>query len=189
MKLKAQLLNRLDYVDATREARTAMAVELLACPQWVPALLDIGFGAEDPAGHRACWVLERAIGESPEILFPHLEAFTLGLEHLQGESSIRPMAKLCEILSAAYTRNPEASRPPLSRAQRERMVAACFDWLIGPHKVAPKAFAMQTLLALGQEWPWVHRELRATLEKRYPTGSAGYQARARKVLKLLDKPA
>ena len=187
MDLKFQLLERLNYVNATRTARLQMAREVGQHPQWFGPLLEIALDDSARTGCRAAWVVEYVCRQELAVLFPHLEAFTRGLSNLRHESSIRPMAKCCEMLAEAWAK-PSAERPPLSASQRERMAAACFDWLIGPFPVAPQAYSIQTLWLLGMEEPWIHEELRAVLQQGYPGGSPGYQARARRILKLLEKP-
>lgn len=187
MELKTQLLERLGYVNATREARSRLAGEVIQHPDWLGPLLEIGLEREDELGHRACWVVEFVCKTNLELVFPFLDLFTAGLAGLQKESAIRPMAKICELLAEATQHKDPDKRPPLIPAHREHMVAACFDWLIGPHKVAPKAHSMTALYILGHESPWVHQELKAVLEGQYAQGSCGYQARARRVLGLLEK--
>lgn len=187
MDLKTQLLERLDYVNATREARLRMAREVQQHPPWFGTLLEIALGADTPIGSRAAWVVEFVCKQDLSVIFPHLEAFTGGLARLRHESSIRPMAKCCELLAGARAAGGSQC-PPFSAGQRERMVAACFDWLIAPGAVAPQAYSMRTLYLLGLEEPWIHEELRALLHRGYPQGSPGYQARARRILKLLEKP-
>ena len=187
MDLKFQLLERLKFVNATRVERLRMAGEVRQHPEWFGPLLEIALGEGVPAGNRAAWVVEFVCKQDLSILFPHLEAFTRGLSTLQLESSIRPMAKCCEMLAEARDAGGEGC-PPLARDQCERMAAACFDWLIGPQAVAPQAYSMRTLYLLGRGEPWIHEELRAVLHRGYPKGSPGYQARARQILKLLEKP-
>lgn len=186
MTLKNKLTERLEYVDATRKARLAMAEEILENPGWFGPLLEIGLERSDHIGSRACWVVEFVCKRKLDCLFPFLDAFTAGLPALVPESSIRPMAKICELLSeASYPAGVTA--PPLTTLQKERMVSVCFDWLIGPYKVAPKAYCMRSLYLLGAEFPWVRNALREELQLRYSSGSAAYQARARHILKLLEK--
>ena len=184
--MKSQLTRRLEYVDATRQERLAMADEILRQPEWFGPLLEIGLERQDYIGNRACWVVEFVCKRKPERLHPFLEVFTGGLHALSSESSIRPMAKICELLTEAYY-NKDRSAPPLSLLQKERIVSVCFDWLIGPYKVAPKAYCMRSLYLLSADFPWVRDALREELQLRYTSGSAGYQARARYLLKLLDK--
>lgn len=185
MELNSQLLSRLDYVTATREARAAMAREILAQPETLKDLLQIGVGRQDAIGSRAFWILEFVYKASPTLLHDHLDPFCEGLGALREESSIRPAAKVCELLVKAYYGKQKA--PPLTLRHRELITAACFDWLIGPHKVAPQAYSMETLYLLGHDIPWIHPELKAILDQHYAQGSAGYQARARKILERMDK--
>jgi len=67
----------------------------------------------------------------------------------------------------------------------EQMGAACFDWLIGEHKVAAKAYSMTSLLLLGHRFEWIHPELKMVLQQNYSSGSAAYKARARITLSKL----
>jgi len=164
-----------------------MAGEVRQNPSWFGPLLEIALDDKAPVGWRAAWVIEFVCKYDLAVLYPYLEAFTAGLSNLRHESAIRPMAKCCEMLAEARAAGG-VKRPPLSTGQREQIIAACFDWLIGPFPVAPRAYSMQTLYLLGREAPWVHEELKALLQREYPQGSPGYQARARRILKLLEKP-
>ena len=186
MTLKNKLTERLEYVDATRKERLAMAEEILENPGWFGPLLEIGLERSDHIGSRACWVVEFVCKRKLDCLFPFLDAFTTGLPALVPESSIRPMAKICELLAeACYP--PVDTGPPLTLVQKARMVSVCFDWLIGPYKVAPKAYCMRTLYLMSADFPWVREALREELQLRYPEGSAAYKARARYILQLLEK--
>lgn len=163
-----------------------MADDILEQPERFEPLLEIGLERNDYIGSRACWVLEFVCKGRLERIYPFLGRFTAGLPGLNEESSIRPMAKICELLTEAYYEGGETV-PPLSPEHKERMVSVCFDWLIGPYKVAPKAYCMRTLYLLSADFPWVRDALRDELQLRYPSGSAAYQARARHILKLLEK--
>jgi hypothetical protein len=180
-----KLIERLAYVNATRVERQSMASEILRDANTLKPLLEIAMERNDEIGQRACWVVEFVCKADLSRLYPHLNYFTQHLKMLRNESSIRPMAKVCELLATAHI--AEGPQPTLSDKQCERMIAAAFDWLIGPHKVAAKAYSMNTLFLLGQEVPWVHGDLKATIQQHYPTGSPAYKARARQVLKLLKK--
>ena len=76
-------------------------------------------------------------------------------------------------------------RDALNKKHLETITSACFDWLIGNHKVAAQAYAMTCLLLLGRKFDWIHPELRSILEQNYPNGSAAYKARARMTLAKL----
>jgi hypothetical protein len=185
-EVKSQLIARLDYVNASRQCRSEMATYILAHPEAFKPLLEIALQTHTDLGSRASWVVEFVIKKKPELLYRHLDYFTRGLGDLQRESSIRPMAKICELLTLQYYKPNHRKPPPLNRENLEQITSACFDWLISAEKVAPKAYSMQSLVLLGQEFKWVKGELKAVLEQEYARGSAGYKARARKILKELD---
>ncbi|GJM29962.1 MAG: hypothetical protein DHS20C17_25970 [Cyclobacteriaceae bacterium] len=64
----------------------------------------------------------------------------------------------------------------------------CFNYLSsGDQSVAVKVFSMTVLYNLTRRIPDLARELRLTIEAQYELGSAGYKARARKILKELAR--
>ena len=137
-------------------------------------------------GIRAAWVLEWICRENPELILKQTEEFTRNLENIVPDGSIRSAAKICEIISILWRKKPEKT-PPEASEFRNRIVSACFKWLIGDFSKAAQAHSMQALYNLGHTESWIHHELKAELIQKYPSGSAGYKARARKILKLLQK--
>ena len=163
-----------------------MTAKILGNPGFYRPLLEIALEENNSIGSRACWIVEFVYKASPELLYPHLDTFAAGLNEVRPESSIRPLAKVCELLVLAYYGSgSNLTKPPLSILHKQLLTEACFDWLIGPQKIAPKAYSMQTLYLLGKEISWVHGELREVLQQHYSTGSPGYQSRARKILDKL----
>jgi hypothetical protein len=75
----------------------------------------------------------------------------------------------------------------LSPIPREKIIEACFDWMINDEKIAPKAYAMNTLFLLGRDYDWIHPELVMILERDYQMQSSGFKARARRILKQIKK--
>jgi hypothetical protein len=163
-----------------------MADQVLSTPELFLPLLELALETHSDLGSRASWVIEFAFKKKPEILYPHLDLFTRGIGNLKMESSIRPMAKICELLTMAHFKGKKNEEGLLSPLHRERITAACFDWLIRAEKVAPKVYSMQTLALLGHKSEWIHPELKAILQQGYAGGSAGYKARARRILKNLN---
>jgi hypothetical protein len=183
---KSQLKKVLNFVDATRKRRQEVALHILEHPELLPTLLEIGLEDDAVLGSRACWILEYVFKANPDLLYPFLDRLVYGLSSVRQESSIRPLAKICELLLIGYYKpTGTRPRPPLSDQHKEALTAACFDWLISAQKVAPKAYSMRSLLLLGHEITWVHPELRAVLEQHYHKGSPAYRARARHILKEL----
>ena len=173
-------------MDATRKKRLEMARVILGNQKLLRPLLEIAFEENNTTGSRAAWVLEFVIKKEAPLLYPLLDRFSDGLKEVSRESSIRPLAKICEILLMSYyLPGQEHSRPPLTERHKAAMTETCFDWLISTKKVAPKAYSMRSLLLLGSEIGWVHPQLKGVLEQNYATGSPAYQASVRQVMKKL----
>ena len=152
-------------------------------PDLVNPIIDIAYQYKDPISSKACWAIEFAARQDLRFIDNHLDKFLDGMTGVQFDSSVRPMAKICELLILEYYRpNNDVNPSKLSKLHLEQIATACFDWLIGDHKVAPKAYSITCLYHLGKTFDWIHPELKMVLENDYPRGSAGYKARARQVL-------
>lgn len=180
---KNELLQKLDYVNHTRQKRGEMATLTLNRPEIIPLFFEIAFESNTPISDRAIWVVEYAVKQDLYLLLPHLKPFIENLGTLKREQAIRPMAKMCELLLLDYYSKKETlSKKFVTRKHLEQLSTVCFDWLIGPHNVAAKAHSMTCLCLLGQDFEWIHPELRMVIEQNYASGSAAYKARARMVL-------
>jgi threonine synthase len=123
-----------------------------------------------------------------KFILPYIDTFTRSLSSLNLQSSIRPASKICSLLVENHYSNKTAlSKKALTKQHLNTIAEAAFDWLIGDHKVAPKAYSMTTLLLLGKDITWIHPELQVILKQNYVNGSAAYKARARMTLKALKK--
>ena len=183
---KEELYQYLNYVNHSREKRAKMSALVLENPYLIEPLMQIAFDVDDPISNRACWVMEFTAKENLSYIYPYLESFTLNLSIVHFESSVRPMAKICEFLVKAYfSKNENETKKKLTEQHLERITTTCFDWLIGNHKVAAKAYSMTCLLLLGRKYDWIHSELQMVLEQNYAEGSAAYKARARMTLAKL----
>lgn len=180
---KAQLCETLDKVNHSREKRMEMALLVSENPQLIEPLLEIAFDDLNPISSKACWVMEFTAKENLPYLFPYLDRFTSTIGLLKLDSSVRPMAKICEYLIKGYFQKKDLQiKNALKKKHLEEITSACFDWLIGNHKVAAQAYAMTCLLLLGRKYDWIHPELKIILEQNYANGSAAYKARARMTL-------
>jgi len=180
------LLNELSYVNHSRKNRAKYAQMVLKNPDLVPLLLQILFEVDSKISCRAAWVLEFVCKTNISVILPYIDTFTAQLSKVHLDSAVRPVAKICEYLITYYVdKKVIPLKPQLKPVHLERIIAANFDYLIGNHKVAPKAYAMQSLFWLGFQFAWIHPELQLILEREYTNGSAAYKARARKILKQL----
>lgn len=183
---KSELYKALNYVNHSREKRMEMATLVIENSSLVAPLLQIAMEVNDPISCRACWVLEFTSKEKLSFIFPHINTFTAILEKVYLQPAVRPIAKICERLIISYfTVDKNRTQEVLTDAHLQTIATACFDWLIGEHKVAAKAYSMTSLLLLGQKYTWIHPELKLVLEQNYAQGSAAYKARARHTLAKL----
>ena len=185
---KVALYEALNYVDASREKRSELAKQVVSSQNLIPLIIEIIAEENGPISCKASWVLEYVAKKDLHAIVNHLNQFVLLLPNLHLESSIRPAAKICELLMKAYFgKKPHATQIEVTENQLKCIAEAAFDWLIGNHKVAPRAHSMTILLLLGKKIDWIHPELRLILNQNYPTTSAAYKARTRMTLAVLAK--
>lgn len=181
-----QLYNELNYVNHSREKRLYYANLVISQPELIPELLDILFSVDDKISCRAAWVFEFMCGEKLEAIIPYLDRFTNHIHTVHLDSAVRPVAKVCEyLITTYYSKTDNAIKTTLNEAHKDKIVEACFDWMINDEKIAPKAYAMNTLYLLGQDIDWIHPELVLILERDYQMQSSGFKARARHILKKI----
>jgi hypothetical protein len=126
-------------------------------------------------------------GEQLEASFPYLDQFTTNMHRVHLDPAVRPVAKVCEyLIKAYYSKEDHAIKTTLLPKHKERIIEACFDWMINDEKVAPKAYAMSTLFLLGRDHDWIYPELIIILERDFQTQSAAFRARARHILKKIN---
>ena len=183
---ESELHEALEYVNHSRANRLKMARSIMENPALVDPLLDIAYSLKEPLSSRACWSIEFAARQDLRFLDNYLDKFINGMSKVKSDSSVRPVAKICELLILEYYGSSPQNNPSnLSHDHLEHIATACFDWLIEDQKVAPKAYSMTCLYHLGKTFGWIHPELKMVLENNYANGSAGYKARARKILAKL----
>jgi hypothetical protein len=105
---------------------------------------------------------------------------------LSNESAIRPLAKVLLSLLESHYKKTE-NHINFSELQRQEMIELNFVWLITDCKVAAKVYAMRCLHLLGQEYNWIHPELRTILSKDFSTHTAAYKAVSKQILKKLNQ--
>ncbi len=183
-----QLYEELNYVNHSREKRLHYANLVIANPDLISKLLEILFMVDDKVSCRAAWVFEFMCGENLEASIPYLDLFTEHMHKVHLDPAVRPVAKVCEYLTKAYySKTDNQIKTALTPKHKERIIEACFDYMINDEKIAPKAYAMNTLYLLGQDYDWIHPELALILERDYQMQSSGFKARARHILKKIKK--
>jgi hypothetical protein len=183
-----QLYQELNYVDHSRANRLKYAHLVIDNPYLIPKLLDILYMTDDKISCRAAWVFEFMCGERLNEIIPYLDRFIENIYKVHLDSAVRPVAKVCEyVIKAYYSKEKNEIQTSLTIIHKDKIVEACFDWLINDEKIAPKAYAMNTLFLLGNEIDWIHPELALILERDFQTQSPGFKARARHILKKIKK--
>ncbi|NYJ27163.1 hypothetical protein [Allomuricauda sp. ARW1Y1] len=157
-------------------------------PQLAEVLFQYVLQEDKEGTFNASWTFDHLMRKQLHYLLPFMETFTNGLSQLQSESCIRPIAHVCEMVCEAYFKKKDPTfLKTVTNNQLEKIMTACFDWLIGPMNIAPKVFAMSSLYYLGFKFDWVHPELKQVLEDNYPNGTSGYRNRAKKTLDKLAR--
>ncbi len=160
--------------------------ELILQPNLVGALLKEISIEEKEGTYNASWTFRHLMEKKLDYLLPFFNEFTEMLGNLKCESTIRAMACVCEMVCVAYFKKKDpAFQKNVTDEQLEKIMTACFDWLISDMNMAPKVFSMTSLYYLGLKFDWVHPELRQVLEDTYAAGTTGYQNRAKKTLDKL----
>lgn len=181
--MRADLGTVLAYRTARRENRMRAAQWVIKRPDCLPDLLYFCFRHDEEISYKACWVLEFVCLEDLSLLYPYLENFFDEIANVHQDSSVRPMANICEMLCIRHYKKKD---PQLIEVFKESyktiMTECCFDWLITDQKVACQVRAMTCLELLGTEFHWIHPELVEILERNLPNSSQGYWNRARKIL-------
>ncbi|WP_026811480.1 hypothetical protein [Arenibacter latericius] len=176
----------LKHVNASKKKRTETASIVLKHPENLGNLLEVAFRVDDPISCKAWWVLEFIAKQRLNLLLPHIDTILENSGKIYLDSAVRPSAKIYEYLCYSYfTDKAPATRKALKEKHLSLIATLCFDWLIGEHKVAAKAYSMTCLLLLGQRFKWIWPELMQVLQQNYNNGSPAYQARARMILAKL----
>ena len=184
----AHFYDELNYVNHTRVKRLLYANLVLDQPELFPKLLEITFMVDNEISTKAAWILEFVCNKNLELLAPHFDLFTLNIKKVYLDSSVRPIAKICELLAKAYfSKTAEVIKNNLTEIHIERIIETCFDYLINDEKVAPKASAMTTLFLFGKKHDWVYPELTLIINRDFSHQSAAYKARAKQIMTKIKK--
>ena len=117
--------------------------------------------------------LSFCVENHPELMLPHLSS----------------LLKLCQLpkVDVAYKRNIIRSLQfiEIPARQQGKVLALCFSYLENrKESIAVRVFAMSVLGKLVQQHPDLQQELYTLLELELPMASAGFQSRAKKILKM-----
>ena len=173
--------------NAKRIYRDEVAYFVIANIETFSFLVALTFENQKKVAIKSSWVLELVCLQNINYMAADLDYFVENIDKPSNESILRPLAKICFLLTKAYyAKSDNMIKSRLTEDQKNKIIETNFDWLIDKHKVANQAFAMDTLFLFGKEYEWIRLELRLVLEKHILNGSPGYQVRANRILKKLN---
>lgn len=187
--LPEDLKEKLQEVDSSKKKRQEVAFWIVKKPHYVRETLQWCFSENNELLVESAWVMEVICKYKPKNFFKYMHLFFRQLPTIKNDSALRSCAKICEMLCHYHFMHVFGIfYSILNKNERECITECCFDWLITDQKVACQAPAMQCLYYLGwdNDKKWIYPELRNILTKNAPNKSAGYQARARKILKRIS---
>ena len=84
-----------------------------------------------------------------EAIIPYLNVLTKNISIVHLDSAVRPVAKLCKLLTKVYYSKADSkNKTNLNETHKESIIEARFDWMINDEKIAPKAYSMNSLFLL-----------------------------------------
>ncbi|OAD90319.1 hypothetical protein A7A78_07170 [Aequorivita soesokkakensis] len=186
--LPEDLKEKLMEVDSSLKKRQEVAFWVVKKPHYVREALQWCFTPESELLIPTAWVMEIICKHNPKNFFKYMHLFFEQLPSIKNDSALRSCAKICEMLCHYHFMHEFGIiSNVLDKSERTLITECCFDWLITDQKVACQAPAMQCLYYLGwdDDKKWIYPELRNILTENAQNKSAGYQARARKILKRI----
>ena len=186
---KTIVIEQLEGIEnAKRINRDRVVRFILGNTEHFKELVTLAFQTTNKIHIKAAWILELVCEQQLQLIIPHLTFFTENLKFVQHESAIRPVSKVCNFLAIAYASKKEnLVKNSIKTTHIDAIIEVGFDWMIGPTKVASKAYTMNALYLFGKKYDWVHPELKLVLEQQIPTESAAYKARGKMTLALINK--
>lgn len=181
------LIEKLHHTKAYRQTRLDVANWVIDHPETFNSLLTHCLKDPTEIAYKAAWVLEFVCAKQLRLLLPHLDLYFKNLPEIKRHQSLRPLAKICEMLTIGYYIQKDTQvRYAFKTKHRNAMIECCFDWLLTDQKVACQVYAMESLYYLGLEFEWIHPELKVILEKDIHQRSAAYKIRGKLILKKLS---
>ncbi len=140
-------------------------------------LMGLFLGKDYRITQRAAWPLGICAEEYPGLIKPYLNKLADNLKNEVPDAVKRNTVRIFQDVE-------------IPEKLMGKIADICFAYLATPSEaIAVRAYAMTVLLTITKKQPELKNELKILLEDQLPYGSAGFLARAKKVLKALDKIA
>lgn len=126
---------------------------------------------------RAAWPLSYCVEKYPELLGKHLPTLVQHLKNPAHNAVTRNILRLLQFVD-------------IPEKEAGDIMDICFSLLTKPKEpVANKAFSLTVLANLSEHYPDIRQEILLCIADQMPRASPGFKARAKKVMKLLEKKA
>lgn len=171
MDLKSEIL----YEHSRRQ------VEKIA--RWIGAdkrrfreLMELFLHGEYRVTQRAAWIINKCAEKHPRFISPWLKQMIAKSEELGVHIAVkRNVLRILEGID-------------IPKSLLGTVVSRCFDYLASDDEaIAVRVYAMEIILHAAQEEPDLRKELQASIEQMLIRAGPAIRARARRVLKRLDK--
>ena len=170
--------NQIEKSSAHRKSRDDNKNFIFKNPSYLSDLIAIALNEKDKNHHKACWILELVCEEKLELFLPFLDTFCNGLSQIKSDSAIRSLSKISMFLS-------KSKKVKLTENQEEKIIEACFDWLIESDKATNAAYSMRALYNFGKKQDWINEELKVLLSRDISNQTPGYCFAVKDILKRL----
>ena len=173
MELKERLLS---FSSFGKKEGELVAKELIKTTPNLESLVALFVQKQDNVHviQRAAWVFSKCIDIEVELVKPHIGILLDNLNNTPSDAVKRNTLRVLQ--------NVE-----LPEEHWDQAVDKCFAYLEDRKEaVAIQVFAMTILANIVSHYPELKNELKILLEDRMEYGSAGFQSRAKKILKQLE---
>ncbi len=181
---KNEIIEQLNNTSALRENRLRVANLIMQDRERFDILLKIIFDIDTKISIKAAWVFEFVCKKKIHWLYDNLDYFTQNIQKLHFDSAVRSIAKVCQIL---VLKSQKTTIVNFTNQHKESIAEVGFDWMISRHKVAIKAYTMQTLFYLGKQFDWIHGALQAIIIDNMDKETAAYKSRGLITLAQIKK--
>ena len=134
-------------------------------------LMKVFLGNEYRTTQRAAWAVSYCVEKHPDLVRPYLNKLIRLLELRDGHDAIRRnVARLLQFVE-------------IPERLRGRVFSSCYELVDDPRQpIAVRCFALSVAAKAADLEPSLMNEIRLMTSKYLPQASAGFRARARKVL-------
>lgn len=139
-------------------------------------LLNLFLYDEYRVGQRSAWVITFVGAKYPKLIEDNIHAFVKRLYDKDIPVSVkRNTVRVLQFLK-------------IPKSLHARVMNICIGFLLDPNEtVAVKVFSMTVLAHLAMQYPEIRNELEYIIKSQLQNSTVGFKARARKVLKQLEK--